>query len=412
MSKRVVITGMGAITPIGNNVNDFWNSIKEEKVGIDNIKSFDTENFKVKLAAEVKDFNPEEYMDKKEARRLDRFCQFAIAAAQQAVDDSKLDLDKINKEKFGVIVGSGIGGLATIEKEEQKLLEKGPNRVSPLFIPTIISNMAAGNIAIKFGAKAMCSTVVTACATGTNCVGEAFRAIKNGEVDIMLAGGTEASITPIAIAGFTNLTALSKSTDPNRASIPFDKDRDGFVMGEGSGILLLESLEHALDRGAKIYGEVVGYGFTCDAYHMTSPAPGGEGAARAIELAIKEAGINKEEVSYINAHGTSTPYNDKFETEAIKKVFKDYSNSIPISSTKSMIGHLLGAAGAVEAILCAKSLEEGYVPATVGYKVKDEECDLDYVTSGGRNKIINYAMSNSLGFGGHNAVILLKKWGE
>ncbi|NFN87553.1 beta-ketoacyl-ACP synthase II [Clostridium sporogenes] len=412
MSKRVVITGMGAITPIGNNVNDFWNSIKEEKVGIDNIKSFDTENFKVKLAAEVKDFNPEEYMDKKEARRLDRFCQFAIAAAQQAVDDSKLDLDKINKEKFGVIVGSGIGGLATIEKEEQKLLEKGPNRVSPLFIPTIISNMAAGNIAIKFGAKAMCSTVVTACATGTNCVGEAFRAIKNGEVDIMLAGGTEASITPIAIAGFTNLTALSKSTDPNRASIPFDKDRDGFVMGEGSGILLLESLEHALDRGAKIYGEVVGYGFTCDAYHMTSPAPGGEGAARAIELAIKEAGINKEEVSYINAHGTSTPYNDKFETEAIKKVFKDYSNSIPISSTKSMIGHLLGAAGAVEAIICAKSLEEGYVPATVGYKVKDEECDLDYVTSGGRNKIINYAMSNSLGFGGHNAVILLKKWGE
>ncbi|ENK1244864.1 beta-ketoacyl-ACP synthase II [Clostridium sporogenes] len=412
MSKRVVITGMGAITPIGNNVNDFWNSIKEEKVGIDNIKSFDTENFKVKLAAEVKDFNPEEYMDKKEARRLDRFCQFAIAAAQQAVDDSKLDLDKINKEKFGVIVGSGIGGLATIEKEEQKLLEKGPNRVSPLFIPTIISNMAAGNIAIKFGAKAMCSTVVTACATGTNCVGEAFRAIKNGEVDIMLAGGTEASITPIAIAGFTNLTALSKSTDANRASIPFDKDRDGFVMGEGSGILLLESLEHALDRGAKIYGEVVGYGFTCDAYHMTSPAPGGEGAARAIELAIKEAGINKEEVSYINAHGTSTPYNDKFETEAIKKVFKDYSNSIPISSTKSMIGHLLGAAGAVEAIICAKSLEEGYVPATVGYKVKDEECDLDYVTSGGRNKIINYAMSNSLGFGGHNAVILLKKWGE
>ncbi|WP_409069078.1 beta-ketoacyl-ACP synthase II [Clostridium sp. FAM 1755] len=412
MSKRVVITGMGAITPIGNNVNNFWNSIKEEKVGIDNIKSFDTENFKVKLAAEVKDFNPEEYMDKKESRRLDRFCQFAIAAAQQAVDDSKLDLDKINKEKFGVIVGSGIGGLATIEKEEQKLLEKGPNRVSPLFIPTIISNMAAGNIAIKFGAKAMCSTVVTACATGTNCVGEAFRAIKNGEVDIMLAGGTEASITPIAIAGFTNLTALSKSTDPNRASIPFDKDRDGFVMGEGSGILLLESLEHALDRGAKIYGEVVGYGFTCDAYHMTSPAPGGEGAARAIELAIKEAGINKEEVSYINAHGTSTPYNDKFETEAIKKVFKDYSNSIPISSTKSMIGHLLGAAGAVEAILCAKSLEEGYVPATVGYKVKDEECDLDYVTSGGRNKIINYAMSNSLGFGGHNAVILLKKWGE
>ncbi|ACA46074.1 beta-ketoacyl-ACP synthase II [Clostridium botulinum] len=412
MSKRVVITGMGAITPIGNSLEEFWNSIKEEKVGIDNIKSFDTENYKVKLAAEVKDFNPEEYMDKKEARRLDRFCQFAIAAAQQAVDNSKLDLDKISKERFGVIVGSGIGGLATIEKEEQKLLEKGPNRVSPLFIPTIISNMAAGNIAIRFGAKAICNTVVTACATGTNCVGEAFRVIKNGEADIMLAGGTEAAITPIAIAGFTTLTALSKSTDPKRASIPFDKERDGFVMGEGSGILVLESLDHALERGAKIYGEVVGYGSTCDAYHMTSPAPGGEGAARAIELAIKEAGINKEEVSYINAHGTSTPYNDKFETEAIKRVFGDYSASIPVSSTKSMIGHLLGAAGAVEAIICAKSLEEGYIPATVGYNVKDEECDLDYVTSGGRNKIIDYAMSNSLGFGGHNAVILLKKWGE
>ncbi|KGO15106.1 beta-ketoacyl-ACP synthase II [Clostridium botulinum] len=412
MNKRVVITGIGAITPIGNNLEEFWNSIKEEKVGIGNIKSFDTEDYKVKLAAEVKDFNPEEYMDKKEARRLDRFCQFAVAAAQQAVDNSKLDLDEINKEKFGVIVGSGIGGLATIEKEEQKLLEKGPNRVSPLFIPTIISNMAAGNIAIRFGAKAICSTVVTACATGTNCVGEAFRVIKNGEADIMLAGGTEATITPIAIAGFTTLTALSKSTDPNRASIPFDKERDGFVMGEGSGILVLESLDHALDRGAKIYAEVVGYGSTCDAYHMTSPAPGGEGAARAIEMAIKEAGINKEEVSYINAHGTSTPYNDKFETEAIKRVFGDYSASIPVSSTKSMIGHLLGAAGAVEAIICAKSLEEGYIPATVGYKVKDEECDLDYVTSGGRNKIIDYAMSNSLGFGGHNAVILLKKWGE
>ncbi|MCR1934913.1 beta-ketoacyl-ACP synthase II [Clostridium tepidum] len=412
MSKKVVITGMGVITPIGKNVNDFWKNIKEEKVGIDNIKSFDTNNFKVKLAAEVKDFNPEDYMDKKEARRLDRFCQFAIAAAQQAIDNSKLDLDKINRERFGVIVGSGIGGLSTIEKEEKKLLEKGPNRVSPLFIPTIISNMAAGNIAIKFGAKAICSTIVTACATGTNCVGEAFRVIKNGEADIILAGGTEASITPIAIAGFTTLTALSKSTDPNRASIPFDKDRDGFVMGEGSGILVLESLEHALDRGAKIYGEVVGYGCTCDAYHMTSPEPGGEGAARAMELAIKEAGINKEEVSYINAHGTSTPYNDKFETEAIKKVFKDYSNNIPVSSTKSMIGHLLGAAGAVEAIVCAKSLEEGYIPATAGYKVKDEECDLDYVTSGGRNRVINYAMSNSLGFGGHNAVILLKKWSE
>ncbi|NEZ47629.1 beta-ketoacyl-ACP synthase II [Clostridium niameyense] len=412
MKNRVVITGLGAITPLGNNIDSFWNNIKNGVVGIDFIKGFDTANFKAKLAAEVKDFNPEEYIEKKEARRMDKFCQFAIAASQQAVDDSKLDLDHIDKNRFGVIVGSGIGGIGTIEKEEEKLLNKGPNRISPLFIPMIIGNMAAGNIAIRFGAKAICNAIVTACATGTNCIGEAFRVIKNGEADIMIAGGAEASITPVAVAGFTSLTALSKSTDPKRASIPFDKERDGFIMGEGSGILILESLEHAKKRGAKIYGEIVGYGATCDAYHMTSPAPKGEGASRAMNIAIKEADINKEKISYINAHGTGTFYNDKFETEAIKEVFESHAYNIPISSTKSMTGHLLGAAGAVEAIVCVKSLEEGFIPPTVGYKVKDEECDLDYVIEGGRQKDIEYAMSNSLGFGGHNAIILLRRWSE
>ncbi|WP_050606289.1 beta-ketoacyl-ACP synthase II [Clostridium niameyense] len=412
MKNRVVITGLGAITPLGNNIDSFWNNIKNGVVGIDFIKGFDTANFKAKLAAEVKDFNPEEYIEKKEARRMDKFCQFAIAASQQAVDDSKLDLDHIDKNRFGVIVGSGIGGIGTIEKEEEKLLNKGPNRISPLFIPMIIGNMAAGNIAIRFGAKAICNAIVTACATGTNCIGEAFRVIKNGEADIMIAGGAEASITPVAVAGFTSLTALSKSTDPKRASIPFDKERDGFIMGEGSGILILESLEHAKKRGAKIYGEIVGYGATCDAYHMTSPAPKGEGASRAMNIAIKEADINKEKISYINAHGTGTFYNDKFETEAIKEVFESHAYNIPISSTKSMTGHLLGAAGAVEAIVCVKSLKEGFIPPTVGYKVKDEECDLDYVIEGGRQKDIEYAMSNSLGFGGHNAIILLRRWSE
>lgn len=412
MKKRVVVTGLGAITPVGNDVETFWNNIKSGKHGIDFIKCFDAENFKAKLAAEVKEFDPTKYLDRKEAKRMDKFCQFALASSIEAVENSKLDLEKIDKERFGVIVGSGIGGIGTIENEQTKLLEKGPNRVQPLFIPIIISNMAAGNIAIKFGAEAICTTVVTACATGTNCVGEAYRAIQNDLADIMIAGGTEASITPLAIAGFTSLTALSKSTDPNRASVPFDKERDGFIMGEGAGILVLESLEHAQKRGATIYGEVVGYGSTCDAYHITSPDPEGKGAARAMELAIKEAGISKEEVSYINAHGTSTPINDKVETAAIKRVFGEFAKNIPVSSTKSMTGHLLGAAGAIEAIICVKALEEGFVPPTVGYKVQDEECDLDYVTNEGRSSEVKYAMSNSLGFGGHNAVILLKKWSE
>ncbi|WP_411679579.1 beta-ketoacyl-ACP synthase II [Clostridium thailandense] len=412
MGKRVVITGLGAITPVGNDVSSFWNNIKNGVPGIDFIKSFDTEGFKVKLAAEVKDFDPLKYIEKKEAKRMDTFCQFALASAIQAVENSKLDVENVEKERFGVIVGSGIGGIGTIEKEQTKLLEKGPGRVQPLFIPMIISNMAAGNIAIKFGARGICTTVVTACATGTNCIGEAFHAIKNDLADIMIAGGTEASITPLSVAGFTSLTALSKSADPKRASIPFDKERDGFVMGEGSGILVLESLEHAQKRGATIYAEVVGYGSTCDAYHITSPDPDGEGAARAMQIAINEAGIDKEEVSYINAHGTSTPVNDKFETGAIKRVFGESASNIPISSTKSMTGHLLGAAGAIEAIVCVKALEEGFIPPTVGYEVPDEECDLDYVPNAGRTAELKYAMSNSLGFGGHNAVILLKKWSE
>lgn len=410
MSNRVVITGVGVVSPIGNNMDEFWNGIKEGKCGIDQIKGFDASNFKVSVAAEVKDFNPEIAMDKREARRMDKYSQFAMVAAKEAVEDSNLDLENIDNERFGVIVGSGIGGLGTMEKEHEKLLNKGPNRVSPFMIPMLISNMAAGNIAIKFGAKGICTTVVTACATGTNAVGDAFRAIKNGLSDIMIAGGAEASITPLAVAGFANLTALSKSEDPMRASIPFDKDRDGFVMGEGAGIVILESLEHALKRGAKIYAEISGYGSTCDAHHITAPAPGGEGGARAMKLAIEEGGIQPEDISYINAHGTSTPYNDKFETAAIKTVLCKHAYDIPVNSTKSMTGHLLGATGAVEAIVCAKSLQEGYVHATIGLKECDEECDLDYVMNESRNIDIKYALSNSLGFGGHNATLLFRKW--
>lgn len=410
MKNRVVITGMGVISSLGNNIDEFWGNVKNGKCSIDFIESFDTTDFKVKIAAEVKDFDPTNYIDKKEAKRMDRYSQFALAAAKTAFENSNLNPEEIDGEKFGVIVGSGIGGLATIENEHSKLVEKGPGRVSPFFIPMSISNMAAGNIAIMLGAKAINTSVVTACATGTNAIGEAYKLIKNGETDIMVAGGSEAAITPLAIAGFTSMTALNSSNEPKRASIPFDKERSGFVMGEGAGILVLESLEHATKRNAKIYGEVVGYGSTCDAYHITSPAPEGEGGARAMELAIKDAGINKEEVSYINAHGTSTPYNDKFETQAIKSVFGEFAKSIPVSSTKSMMGHLLGAAGAVEAIVCAKALEEGFIPPTIGYKVADEECDLDYVPNIGRNEEIKYALSNSLGFGGHNATLLIKKW--
>ena len=410
MKNRVVITGMGAVTPIGNDVNSFWNNIKEGTCGIDVIKSFDITNFKCKLAAEVKDFDVTVALDKREARKMDKYCQYAMVAAQEAVKNSGLDVQAIDSERLAVIVGSGIGGIGTIEQEHKKLLEKGPNRVTPYLIPMIIGNMAAGNIAIKYGAKGMCSSVVTACATGTNAIGDAFHMIQDGRADIIIAGGAEASISPLALAGFVSLTALSKSEDPLRASIPFDKERDGFIMGDGAGIVILESLEHAEKRNAKIYAEMKGYGSTCDAYHITSPSPDGEGAARSMVMALKDGDIKAEEVSYINAHGTSTPYNDKFETVAIKSAFGEYAYKIPVSSTKSMTGHLLGAAGAIEAIICAKALEEGFVPATIGYKVPDEDCDLDIVPNIGRKQQLKYAMSNSLGFGGHNATIILKKW--
>ena len=412
MLNRVVVTGMGAVTPMGNDVKTFWENCKNGKTGIDLIKSFDTTDYKVKIAAEVKEFQQELYIDKRESKRMDRYCQFALAAADEAVKDSGLDLESIDKFRFGVLVGSGIGGLGTIEKEYDKLIQKGPSRVSPLFIPMAISNMASGNIAIRYGARGICTSVVTACASGTNAIGDAFNILQKGSVDVMIAGGAEASVTPLGVAGFSSLTALSTSNNVERASIPFDKERDGFVIGEGAGILIMETLEHALKRGARIYCEVVGYGATCDAYHMTSPDPEGEGAARSMEMAMKDAGISKEEVSYINAHGTSTPYNDKFETIAIKRVFGEHAYKVPVSSTKSMTGHLLGAAGAVEAVVCINSIVDDFIPPTVGYKVKDEDCDLDYVPNVGRKTEVNVTMSNSLGFGGHNATIVLKKWKE
>ncbi len=410
MERRVVITGLGAITPIGNNTEEFWKGIKEGKCGIDEITHFDTTNFKVKLAAEVKGYNPEEYFDRKAAKRLDTFSQFAIIAAKEAWKDSKLDKETENMERVGVIVGSGIGGLETMEKEMANIHEKGPDRVSPMFIPMNIANMAAGNVAIELGAKGESISMVTACASGTHCIGESFRMIKNGYQDIVIAGGTEAAITPIGIAGFTNIKALSQATDKNRASIPFDKERSGFVMGEGAGILVLEELEHAKARNAKIYAEIVGYGATSDAYHITSPAPEGEGGARAMKIAMEEANVKPEEITYINAHGTSTHLNDSCETAAVKTALGEASKKVMVSSTKGNTGHLLGAAGGVEAVVCAKAVEEGFVPATINYKVPDEECDLDIVPNEGRKVEVKYAMSNSLGFGGHNASILLKKY--
>lgn len=410
MERRVVITGLGAITPIGNNAKEFWKGIKEGKCGIDEITHFDITDYKVKLAAEVKDYNPEDYFDKRSAKRMDRFSQFAIIAAKEAWADSKLEKEKENMERVGVILGSGIGGLNTMQADISNLILKGPDRVSPMFIPMSIANMAAGNVAIELGAEGESISMVTACASGTHCIGESFRMIKNGYQDIVIAGGTEASITPVGIAGFTNIKALSQATDKNRASIPFDKERSGFVMGEGAGILILEELEHALARGANIYAEIVGYGATSDAYHITSPAPGGEGGARAMKIAMEEAGVKPEEITYINAHGTSTHLNDSCETEAIKTALGDASKKVMVSSTKGHIGHLLGAAGGVEAVVCAKSVEEGFVPATINYQVPDEECDLDIVPNEGRTVEVKYAMSNSLGFGGHNATIILKKY--
>ena len=409
MEKRVVITGLGAITPIGNNVEEFWKGIKEGKCGIDEITEFDASNFKVKLAGEVKGFNAEEHFEKREAKRMDRFSQFAVVAAREAWKDSGLDKEKEDMYRVGVIVGSGIGGLGTIEKENRSLVEKGSDRVSPMYIPMAIGNMAAGNVTIDLGAKGESISMVTACASGTHCIGESFRMIKHGYQDIVIAGGTEASVTPSGIAGFTNIKALTQTTDKNRASIPFDKERSGFVMGEGAGIVILEEYEHAKARGAKIYAEIVGYGATSDAYHITSPAPGGEGGARAMKIAMKEAGVNPEEITYINAHGTSTHLNDSGETAAVKTAFGDAAKKVMMSSTKGNTGHLLGAAGGVEAVICAKAVQDNFVPPTINYKVPDEECDLDIVPNEGRNVEVKYAMSNSLGFGGHNATILLKK---
>jgi 3-oxoacyl-[acyl-carrier-protein] synthase II len=409
MNKRVVVTGMGALTPIGNSVEAFWKAVKENKCGVDYIKTFDTTDYDVKVGAELKDFDAKQYFDRKEIKRVARFAQYAMVAAEEAMAMANFDLEKEDTSRFGVIVGSGIGCLETLETEKEKLMEKGPSRVSPLFIPKMIPNMAAGNIAIKFGLHGVCTCVVTACATGTHSIGDAFRSIKYGYNDVILAGGAESCIVPLGVAGFTALTALS-TNGPETASRPFDKNRDGFVMGEGAGILVLESLEHALNRGATIYGEIVGYGATCDAYHITSPSPTGESSAKAMALAMAEGGVKPEDISYINAHGTSTEYNDKFETLAIKKALKEYAYKVPISSTKSMVGHLLGAAGGVEAIISIKSMIEGYVHPTIGYSTPDEDCDLDYVPNVGREQTVNYVLSNSLGFGGHNATLLFKKY--
>ena len=410
MKTRVVVTGMGAITPIGNDVDSFWNGLKNNQVGIGPITYFDTADFKCKLAAQVKDFSAKDYMDPKAARRMELFSQYAVAAAKQALDQAGIDLEKEDPFRVGVSVGSGIGSLQAVERDCRKLFEKGPSRVNPLLVPLMISNMAAGNVAIQFGLKGKCINVVTACATGTHSIGEAFRSIQYGEADVMVAGGTEASITPIGVAGFTALTALNTTDDPARASIPFDKERNGFLMGEGSGIVVLESLEHAQARGAKILAELTGYGATCDAYHITSPAEDGSGAAKAMEVAIKDAGIRPEDIDYVNAHGTSTHHNDLFETKAIKLALGDHAYKVKINSTKSMIGHLLGAAGGVEFIACVKSIEDGFVHATAGYQVPDEECDLDYTPGQGVAMDVNCAITNSLGFGGHNASLVVKKF--
>ncbi len=410
MSRRVVVTGLGAITPIGNDVDSFWNGLKEKEVGIGPITYFDTADYKVKLAAQVKDFNPKDYMDPKAARRMELFSQYGVAAAKQALEDSGIDMSKEDPYRVGVAVGSGIGSLQAFERDHIKLMEKGPSRVNPLLVPLMISNMAAGNIGIQFGLKGKNINVVTACATGTHSIGEAFRSIQYGEADVMVAGGAEASICPIGVAGFTALTALSTCDDPMKASRPFDENRDGFVMGEGSGVVVLEELEHALARGAKIYAEVGGYGATCDAYHITSPAEDGSGAAMAMANAIKDAGLTPSDIDYVNAHGTSTHHNDLFETKAIKLALGDQAYNVKINSTKSMIGHLLGAAGGVEFIVCVKSIQDGFVHATAGLEQEGEGCDLNYTKGQGISMEVNCAISNSLGFGGHNASVVVKKY--
>ena len=410
MKERVVVTGMGAITPIGNSVEEFWSGVKEGKTGFDKITYFDTEGYRASLAAQVKGFNAADYMDRKTAKRMELFCQYAVAASKEAIENAGLDMEKEDPFRVGVCVSSSIGSLQIMEKEEKRLIEKGAGRVAPLLFPMMISNMASGNVSIAFGCRGKSLNVVTACATGSHSIGEAYRSIQAGEVDVMIAGGAEAAICPIGIAGFSSLTALTSSDDPKRASIPFDKERSGFVMGEGAGVVVLESLSHAKARGAKILAEVAGYGATSDAFHITSPCEDGSGAAKSMELAMAEAGVTPKEVSYINAHGTSTHHNDLFETRAIKLAFGEEAYRVPVSSTKSMVGHLLGAAGAVEFITCVKSIEDSYIHPTVGYKVKDEECDLNYVPGEGIHGEVRVALSNSLGFGGHNATLAVKKF--
>lgn len=410
MKRRVVVTGLGAVTPLGNDVDSFWSGIRAGEVGIGQITKFDTTDFKVKIAAEVKDFVARDRMDFKSAKRMELFSQYAVVAAGEAMENAGIDMSQEDPFRVGVIVGSGIGSLQSMEREEQRMLDKGPSRVDPLLVPKMITNMAAGNVSIATGARGKCTNVVTACASGTHCIGDAFRAIQYGDADVMIAGGSEGSVCPIGVAGFTSLTALTNCEDPLRASIPFDKERSGFVMGEGAGVVILEELEHAKARGAKIFAEVVGYGATADAYHITSPIEDGSGAARAMEDAMKEAGVDPDQVEYINAHGTSTHHNDLFETRAIKAAFGDAAKDVKINSTKSMIGHLLGAAGGVEFIVCVKSILDGFIHQTVGIRETDEDLDLDYVIGAPVEQEVNYAMSNSLGFGGHNATLLIKKY--
>lgn len=408
--RRVVVTGIGTINPIGHNVEETWKSIEEGKCGIAPISLFDTKDMKVTLAGEVKDFDVTKYIDKKEAKKMDRFIQMGMIAAKEAVTDSGLDINNIDSHRFGVIVSSGIGGLGSIEKNYQTGEKRGFDRVSPFFIPMTISNLAAGHIAIAYHAQGLCTCPVTACAGGTNAIGDAFRNIRDGYQDVMIAGGCEASVTPLGIGGFTSMKALSDATDPNRASIPFDKERNGFVMGEGAGILILEELEHALKRGAHIYGEMTGYGVSCDAHHITAPLPNGEGGAYAMQNALDDAGISYDVIDYINAHGTSTHLNDLCETEAIKSVFKEHAYKLAVSSTKGHTGHCLGAAGGIEAVLSVLALKHGFIPPTLNYQVKDEECDLNVVPNKGVKKDLHYVMSNSLGFGGHNASIIFKEY--
>ena len=411
MKKRVVITGLGAITPVGNTAADFWQALLAGKSGIGPITRFDAAEYDAKIAGEVKGFEPTAFIDKKEARRMDRFTQFAIAAAKMALDDSGIDLEKADKSRIGSFVGSGIGGMDTLHEQYKNLFEKGPNRVSPFFIPMMIANMAAGQVSIAFGLQGPSSCVVTACATGTNCIGDAMNVIQRGDADVMVAGGTEAAISPAGMAGFCSMKALSTRNDaPEKASRPFEKDRDGFVMGEGSGIVILESLEHALARGARIYAELAGYGTNADAYHVTAPAPEGAQAARCMELAIKDAGLQVTDVDYINAHGTSTPLNDKNETLGIKALFGGHAKNLAVSSIKSMTGHLLGAAGGIECVATALTVANDMMPPTINYDTPDSDLDLDYVPNQARAKVVRVALSNSFGFGGHNATLLVKKF--